>query len=1120
MVIGINCNGFSGKRDSLTANLDQLKPSIFFVQETKFMKKGLFKANNYEIFEYIRPTGGGSILTGVHENLYPVLISDGSEDDIEILVVEGKIQERNCRFINAYGPQESSDINQRLKFYARLEEEIVKAKMKNTMICLELDANAKLGNEIIEKDPHEITPNGQLLLGVVVRNNLIVCNGTTLCQGLLTRARNTVNGQEASIIDFLIVCEELFSHMEGMIVDDQKKFSIESFTKSGSKVKVMKTDHNMLLGTFDININEKVFEQRREIFKYNDIEGQKKFKELTSNDTLSKCFDGKNDIQKSSAKWLKELKNILHRSFKKVRICRKENPKNLLVEKIKVKQNVEYELNAHKNNLRNKNDINARDIKKKHELEDKLEKIEYEVAEIISLKHANTIKEHFEELRSENGEFSSIKMWKLKKKLFNKNHEVPTAMMDPAGNVISGTNSLKNLYKTTYQNRLAYKPIKHGWEKIENLKNYLFEERRDLSSKIKSEPWDVKKVMKICKSLKRGKARDREDLIFELFKPEFAGNDLMISLMKMFNEIKENLKIPMFLKKVTITSLYKNKGTKNDFSNQRGIFNVSKVRSILDKMLYEEVYETIDNQLSDSNIGGRKGRNIRDHLFIVYGIINDVLNGSCSAVDIQSIDIRKCFDEMWFQETHNDMYDVKITDNKFALIAKLDESSNVIIKTPHGPTDEFVLNETILQGSVFGPIKATTQIDTIGRDCKNNNQGRFLYKNVLKIVPLSFIDDCLGFSKCGAETVELNAILNAKITSKKLKLSEAKCSHLHFSKLSSNCYTNLKADDSTMKKTYECSYLGDILSTRGSIDATIEQRRQKGLGICSQITGIVNGLSLGNYYFKIGFFLREAMLLNGILTNSEVWYPIKDSQLEILENIDLILLKKLTNAHSKTAKEAFYLEAGILPLKFVVMKRRLMFLHTILCRSDDDLTKQVYLVQKAVFTKGDWFAIVKADRQELKLSHTDEEISKMSQDTFRKLVKQAVEKRALSYLNSIAMGHTKSVGLIKTKLERENYFDNPIFSKSEVDLLFALRTRTVRNIKKNFPTQYKNNMTCQLCLLHVCCQEHLLVCPELTKSVNIPTDIDYSDIYGNPEKQIKIVRIMRKLLRRREILMQ
>ena len=86
--------------------------------------------------------------------------------------------------------------------------------------------------------------------------------------------------------------------------------------------------------------------------------------------------------------------------------------------------------------------------------------------------------------------------------------------------------------------------------------------------------------------------------------------------------------------------------------------------------------------------------------------------------------------------------------------------------------------------------------------------------------------------------------------------------------------------------------------------------------------------------------------------------------------------------------------------------------------------------------------------------------------------------------------------------------------------MFALRTRTVRNIKKDFPTQYNNNMACQVCFLHVCCQEHLLVCPELTKSVNIPIDMEYLDIYGNPEKQIKIVRIMRKLLRTREILIQ
>ena len=92
-------------------------------------------------------------------------------------------------------------------------------------------------------------------------------------------------------------------------------------------------------------------------------------------------------------------------------------------------------------------------------------------------------------------------------------------------------------------------------------------------------------------------------------------------------------------------------GCKSDFSNQRGIFNVSKIRSILDKMLYMDVYETIDQELSYSNIGARKGRNIRDHLFVVYAIINDVINGTSPPIDIQSIDITKCLRDVVCRNT-------------------------------------------------------------------------------------------------------------------------------------------------------------------------------------------------------------------------------------------------------------------------------------------------------------------------------------------------------------------------------------------------------------------------------------------------------------------------------------
>ena len=384
---------------------------------------------------------------------------------------------------------------------------------------------------------------------------------------------------------------------------------------------------------------------------------------------------------------------------------------------------------------------------------------------------------------------------------------------------------------------------------------------------------------------------------------------------------------------------------------------------------------------------------------------------------------------------------------------------------------------------MFGPIKSTIQIDTLGRDCQNHNQGMFLYKNVLSIIPLALIDDCLGFSKCGSDAVELNAIINTKIYSKKLRLCTNKCNHLHISKTNTNCYSNLKADVSTMKKSTVCSYLGDILNSSGSLDSTIENRRQKGIGLCSQITGIVNSLSLGHYYFEISFLLRESIFLNGTLTNAEIWYPISEKQVEVLENVDLMLIRKLLKGHSKAAKESFHMETGLLPIRFVIMKRRLMYLFNILRKPKSELIRKVYDVQKTIKTKNDWYNIVQENKIYLEISQSDEEIGKMSKERFKLIVRKSVEKKAVEYLNNIACKHSKSKELIKNKLSREGYLKDQRFSKSESELLFALRTRMVLDIKRNFPTQYNNNFACDLCQLQVDCQEYLLSCVELRKHV-------------------------------------
>ena len=194
-----------------------------------------------------------------------------------------------------------------------------------------------------------------------------------------------------------------------------------------------------------------------------------------------------------------------------------------------------------------------------------------------------------------------------------------------------------------------------------------------------------------------------------------------------------------------------------------------------------------------------------------------------------------------------------------------------------------------------------------------------------------------------------------------------------------------------------------------------------------------------------------------------------------------------------------------------------MYLHHFLSKPKSELIRQVHEVQKQMFTKNDWHNLVNENKNELRISLTDEQISKLSKEKFKFTVTQAVERKALDYLNNLASSYSKSENVIKQRLVMENYFRDARFSKSEIEFLLALRTKMVKDIKKNFPSQYSENLTCDLCQLHICCQEHLLSCVELKKQVKIPDDIQFSDIFGSTDKQLRIVRVI-KLLRVREIL--
>ena len=160
--------------------------------------------------------------------------------------------------------------------------------------------------------------------------------------------------------------------------------------------------------------------------------------------------------------------------------------------------------------------------------------------------------------------------------------------------------------------------MKEEYRDIFQLKTALWNLRVEYLKTKKSAPWSLDNLNGAIKKLKNVQSRDPSGLVNDLFKPDIMEQDMAVGLLDLVNGMKSELFIPEMTKLANITSIYKNKGSRQDMKNERGIFGLSLFRKIIDKMVYEDKYYNIDSFMSDSNIGARKEMNIRNHLFVIY----------------------------------------------------------------------------------------------------------------------------------------------------------------------------------------------------------------------------------------------------------------------------------------------------------------------------------------------------------------------------------------------------------------------------------------------------------------------------------------------------------------------
>ena len=457
--------------------------------------------------------------------------------------------------------------------------------------------------------------------------------------------------------------------------------------------------------------------------------------------------------------------------------------------------------------------------------------------------------------------------------------------------------------------------------------------------------------------------------------------------------------------------------------------------------------------------------------------------------------------------------------DKLVLLYLENQNANIVVKTSSGKSERVNIKNVIMQGTVWGSLMCTTTMDKLGQLACTKNYLTYKYKGVVETPSLGMVDDILSVQKCSEDALKANAVINAFVEGKKLKLSNKKCHKIHISKRKTDECNNseLKIHGDKMSDSIKEKYLGDYITKSGKNDSTIEDRKGKGYGIVAEILAILDDIPLGKYKMEIGLMLRQAMLLNGILYNSEAWHSLTEKDIRSLEAVDEYLLRSLVKGHSKVPIEFLFLEAGAIPIRFLISCRRILYLQTILKRNDNELIKRIYRAQAQDPSPGDFIELVKKDFEMIKEDFNENKIQNMTKGSFKKFIKEKIKTAAFDHLRKLQEKHSKIRDIVYKKLEIQPYMVSPVFLDEEVNTLHSVRSRAV-DCKANYRNMYKDDdMLCILCKTEFCDQKHILTCSVLLDGLQTMetarSKIMYTDIFSdNTSKQKEVTALYRTLL--------
>ncbi|KAL6488465.1 hypothetical protein MHYP_G00022060 [Metynnis hypsauchen] len=384
-------------------------------------------------------------------------------------------------------------------------------------------------------------------------------------------------------------------------------------------------------------------------------------------------------------------------------------------------------------------------------------------------------------------------------------------------------------------------------------------------------PPTLEEVEKAIQQSSSGKAPGMDGIPAEIYKA--AGEGTLKTFHSIINCIWENEDVPQEFRDATIVSLYKNKGSKSDCGNYRGISLLSIAGKILARVILNRLILSVSEEnLPEAQCGFRPGRSTTDMIFAVRQVQEKCKEQNKDLYAV-FIDLTKAFDTVNREALWVILQRLGCPRKFVQMIRQFHDNMTGAVLSGGEASDPFEISNGVKQGCVLAPILFnlffTCVLNHAVRDIED---GVYLRYRLDELAIQQIVDKFAEASRLFGLTIGKTEVL------------------FQPSPLSTGRRPSIFIEGTELKTVEQFKYLGSIISDDGALDKEISVRICK----ASQALGRLRSRVLKQHNIQKSTKLKicKTVVLTSLLYGCETW-TLYRKHVKLLESFHIRSLRSI-----------------------------------------------------------------------------------------------------------------------------------------------------------------------------------------------------------------------------------